>query len=118
MRSQACEDFNQMISEARVRMERGFVTKVGPEKSGQAVPLSGEQATNARSGIAIVNYMAQDWPDMAVTARVLTQRMAAPTKATERLGFGVVPMWGVDTPPGIGIIYPCAYGPKAAGLGM
>lgn len=31
----------------------------------------------------MVNYMAEDRPAMAVTARVLSQRMAAPTRGTE-----------------------------------
>lgn len=59
------------------------MTKDGVEKSGQSKPLSREQASKARGGLAIVNYMAQGRPDLAVMARVLSQRSAPPTEGTE-----------------------------------
>lgn len=59
------------------------LAKDGPEKSGMWEPLVGERASMARRGIAIVNCMAQDRPDMAVAARVQPQRMSAPTQGTK-----------------------------------
>lgn len=53
------------------------ITKEGPEKS-VGGPLGAE-----RLGIAIINYVAQDRPDLAVTARALSQRMASPTDDTK-----------------------------------
>lgn len=46
------------------------------EKSGSGGPLVGDQASEARRVIAIIDYVAQDRPDMAVTAKELSQRMA------------------------------------------
>lgn len=40
-------------------------------------------ASKARRGISIINYMAQDLPELSVMAKVLSQRMADPTTGTE-----------------------------------
>lgn len=43
----------------------------------------GNQASKARRGIVIVNYMVRGRPDMAVAARVLSKMMASPVEGIE-----------------------------------
>lgn len=60
-----------------------LVTKEGVEKSGGGSAITREQASKVRRGIAILSYVAQDKPDLAVMGRALSQRMANPTTGTE-----------------------------------
>lgn len=48
------------------------MTTHGVGRSGEGKAPRGEEASKARVGIAIVSYMAQDRPDMAVAARLLS----------------------------------------------
>lgn len=59
------------------------LAKDGPEKSGAGELQEGERARKVRRGISFVNYMAQDRPYMAVTARVLSPRTSTPTDGSE-----------------------------------
>lgn len=56
--------------------------KSGGNRAGTGQPLTGESASKTRRGVAIINYLSQDRPDLSVTARVLVQRMASPTEGT------------------------------------
>lgn len=58
-------------------------TKDRGDKAATRAPLIGYQAIHVRRGIAITNYMAQDRPNLSVTARVLSQHLATPTEGTE-----------------------------------
>lgn len=42
--------------------------------------IGGKLEGQARRGLAVVNYMAQDGPDLVLAPRVLPQRMASPTE--------------------------------------
>lgn len=48
------------------------MTKYGPGKSAEGEALLGDRARTAKRDIAIVNSMAQDRPDLAVTAGLLS----------------------------------------------
>lgn len=53
--------------------------------------------------LATTNYMAQDQPDLAVAARVLSQSMAVPSEGTEMIekghpALGTAPQRSVDVP--------------------
>lgn len=60
------------------------------EKSGSGDVLQGEAATEAHRGIAMVNYMAQDRPDLSATARGRSQGLANPTTGTEECVKGTI----------------------------
>lgn len=53
----------------------------GAGKSGLGAPLVSDQARKAKSGIAIVSYMAQHCSDMAVTVRVFPDDLRLQPKA-------------------------------------
>lgn len=57
---------------------KSLITKEGSENMVEGESLEAERARLARRGVAIVNYMARDTPDLPVTARVLLQHMASP----------------------------------------
>lgn len=59
------------------------MTTEGPNKSMGGKPLDPERPSKARKGIDNISYVAQDRPDLAVTARVLSPQMASPTEGTE-----------------------------------
>lgn len=54
----------------------------GPGRSRAREPRHGEIVSKARGGGSIINYMAQGRLDLAMTARVLSQRIASPTTGT------------------------------------
>ena len=54
------------------------MSKDGMESIDTGNELSAAEATVARRAIARVNYMAQDRPDLAFVARIMSQHMAAP----------------------------------------
>lgn len=62
---------------------KATMTKEGPEKSSEGEPLAANWAKSVRRGLPIVNYMAQDRPELAVTTRVLSQRMGARAEGDE-----------------------------------
>ena len=59
------------------------MTKDVADKLGDGKEADEEGARRIRRGIARVNYMAQDRPDLSVSSRLLSQRMAKPTAGTE-----------------------------------
>ena len=54
------------------------MSKDGMESIDTGNELPASEATRARRAIARVNYMAQDRPDLAFVARIMSQHMAAP----------------------------------------
>lgn len=54
-----------------------------PERSAPGEVLNGDRNSKLRRGCAIVNYISQGRRDLAVSARVLPQRMANPSEGTE-----------------------------------
>lgn len=54
-----------------------------PKKPGKGEPVFGEQDESARGAIGIMTCMAQDMPDLAVTAPVVPQRKLSPTQGAE-----------------------------------
>lgn len=81
------------------------ITKEGPEKSMSGESLDADTASKARTGLAILNYVAQDGPDLAVTARVLSQRMSAPTEGTEHC-LNCALLYLASHPHGV-LMFPC-----------
>ena len=59
------------------------MSKEVADKLGEGKEVDEEGARRIRRGIARVNYMAQDRPDLSVASRLLSQRMAKPTEGTE-----------------------------------
>lgn len=82
--------------------------KEGPAKPMDGKLLDSERACKARGGLAIVNCVAEERPDLAVTALVLSRQMANPTEGTAFCFTRAIrylashPGRGVDIPPGIG----------------
>lgn len=58
------------------------ITKDGGDKAGTGAPRTRGQAHKARRGMAIINCMAQDRPDLFMMARVLSQHITTPTEGT------------------------------------
>ena len=48
------------------------------DNAGTGEELQGEIATKVRRGIARVNYMAQDRPDLSAAAKTMSQHMSKP----------------------------------------
>ena len=59
------------------------MSKEVADKLGDGEEADEEGARRIRRGIARINYMAQDRPDLSVASRMLSQRMAKPTSGTE-----------------------------------
>ena len=47
--------------------------------------LQGELATKVRRGIARINYMAQDRPDLSAAAKTMSQHMSQPREGVLRV---------------------------------
>lgn len=62
------------------------ITRDGASRVREGGKLGLERVRNALRCIAILNYMAQDSPDLLVATRILSQQMSKPTEGT---GIGV-----------------------------
>lgn len=82
VRSKACTDLIEGVWDGKwFKGKATTTTKDGPERSDVGESLISEHASKAR--IAIIKYMAQDCPEVAVTARVFSQQMASPAEGIE-----------------------------------
>ena len=47
-------------------------------------PMDHQEATKYRRAVAVINYMAQDRPDLSVAANYLSRRMASPRRGNDK----------------------------------
>ena len=73
-----------MLEEWGLEECNGVATPVGQERDGEnEVEMQNLEATKYRRGVARINYLAQDRPDLAVAANLLARSMAHPKVGDE-----------------------------------